>query len=171
MRNIKSSREQLQAIWTDTTWEDIATYIGPNAERFRTAWEKQRAAILKKGHGITWGFCWPVFFLSYVWFFYRKQWLIGAMLIVVPIVIAFLFPTAEGGFGGLAIVIAMMAKSLYLQDVVPKVAKIRAAETGGVAREAVLAVSGGTSKLSGIISGVFFAISIVAVILPLMNKH
>ncbi len=170
MTNIKNRRERLQEIWADTPWEDVAAFIGPNAERFRPVWEKQRGMILKKGHGLTWSFSWPTFFLSYVWFFYRKQWLIGGMLIVLPVVLIFLFPTATGGLGGLAIVIAMMAKCLYLQDALPRIAKMRATETEGGARQAALARSGGTSKLAAIISGVFYAVSILAVILSVTRS-
>jgi hypothetical protein len=170
MTNIKGRRERQREIWGNTPWEDIAAFIGPNAERFRPVWEKQQGTILKMGYGLTSSFSWPAFFLSYVWFFYRRQWLVGAILIVLPVVLMFLFPTATGGFGGLAIVIAMMAKRLYLQDALPKIARIRAAETDGAARQAALARSGGTSKPAAIISGVFYAVSILVVILSMTRS-
>lgn len=164
MSNIKRSRDRIKTLWADTPWEDVAAYIGPNAEKFRKVWEKQRGRILEKGYGNTWSFCWGAFLLSYVWFFYRKQWLAGAMLLGLPIIIAVLFPTVTEGLGGVAIIIALMGKSLYLQDAMPKIAKIRAAAPDDAARHAVLAAAGGTSKLAAIISGVVFVLSILALI-------
>jgi hypothetical protein len=64
----------------------------------------------------------------------------------------------------------MMAKRLYLQDALPKIARIRAAETDGAARQAALARSGGTSKPAAIISGVFYAVSILVVILSMTRS-
>ncbi len=165
MSNIKQGREKLQTIWAETPWDDIAAYIGPNAGKFRPAWEKLRQKILEKGYGNTWSMCWPALFISYVWFFYRKQWVAGAVLVGLPIVIGFMFPSATGGLGGVAIVIALMAKSLYLQDVVQKTARIRAAEPDDAARHAALAAAGGISWPGAIVSGVFFAVTVAVVII------
>jgi hypothetical protein len=169
MISSKTRREQLQAVWANTPWADIATYIGPNAEKFRTAWEKQRAVTLKKGGGFSWSFCWPALFLSFVWFFYRKQWLAGAILIILPIILVALFPTISGALGGVAIALSMMAKSLYLQDILPKIAKITAATPVGAARQTALASAGGTSKLAGIISLIFLAVALVGAGLSVAN--
>lgn len=164
MNKLRIRREQQQAFWRETPWDDVATYIGPNAAQFRTVWDKQRSQILKKGSGITWSFCWPVFFLSFVWLFYRKQYLAGAVLIIVPVVLGMLFPTASGAFGGIAIAIATMAKSLYLQDAIPKIARIRATIPDEATREAALKATGGTSKPAGIISLIVFIGAILATI-------
>jgi hypothetical protein len=56
MASIADRKAQMQALWRDTSWEDVTAYIGPNADTFRATWEKQRAMILDKGHGIAWGF-------------------------------------------------------------------------------------------------------------------
>jgi hypothetical protein len=56
MASIANRKAQMQAIWRDTVWEDVAAFIGPNADMFRATRENQRALILNKGHGIAWGF-------------------------------------------------------------------------------------------------------------------
>lgn len=171
MSRIKNNRIQSQAVWADTPWEDVAAYIGPHAEGFRRVWEKQRTAFAEKGYGITWSFCWPVFFLSFVWFFYRKQWLLGAVIIIIPTVFVILFPSAKDSFGGAALVLTLMAKSFYLQDALPKIAKIRTAEPDVGLRAAKLQKAGGASIIAGIISGGFYALMLLAAIIPLFVRH
>jgi len=165
MKNVKARKGELQAAWSDTPWEDIAAYIGPNAERFRSAWEKQRTLILTKGSGFGWTFCWPALVLSYVWFFYRKQWALGSILLVLPAVITVAYPAAAGGLAGMGIAFGMMAKGFYLLGAVSKITKIRAKLADDAARKTALAAAGGTSKLAGIISGIVFALSVAAVIM------
>lgn len=167
MNNTKTRRGQLQTIWAETPWDDIAAYIGPNAEKFRPAWDQQRAVILKKGYGFTWTFCWPALLVSYVWFFYRKQWILGGLLLVLPVLIVIVYPAASGAFGGVGLAMATMAKSFYLQDIIPKIAKIRAAQPDAAIRAASLAASGGTSKLAAMLSAIFAAASIAALIFSL----
>jgi hypothetical protein len=56
MLSIAERKAKLQTLWRDASWEDVAAYIGPNADTFRATWEKQREKVLDKGHGIAWGF-------------------------------------------------------------------------------------------------------------------
>jgi hypothetical protein len=167
--NIKQRREKLQTIWADTPWDDVAAFIGPNAEKFRPGWEKQRQKILEKGHANNMSFCWPAFFLAYAWFFYRKQWVAGALLFGLPVIIIFLFPAATNALGGVGIAMALMGKGLYLQESVRKTAKIRAAEPDDAARHAALAAAGGISWPAGIVSGVFLALSAAAAIISILH--
>lgn len=162
MATIAERKAQHQRLWSETPWDDVAAYIGPNAEKFRAVWEKQRAVIAKKGSGIAWGFCWPVFFFSFVWFFARKQYLMGAILVAFPIILYWIVPSATSSLGGVGIAIAMMAKSFYLQDAMAKIAKIVAALPPNADREHALAQAGGLSLPAAGISGLFYA-AIVAI--------
>jgi hypothetical protein len=153
MAKATERKAQMQAMWAETRWDDLAVFIGPNADRFRAAWEKQQAIMTGKGYGFAWSFCWPALFLTFVWFFYRKQWLAGGLMTVGPLVIGFFFPSLSGALGGIGIAFATMAKSFYFHDAIPKIAKIRA-EGGDVA---ALAATGGVSWLAGIASGLIFA--------------
>jgi hypothetical protein len=161
MPSIAERKERLQHIWNDTPWDDIATFIGPNADRFQRVWEKQKGMIADKGSGIAWGFCWPAFFLSFVWFLARKQWVIGAMLIVIPMILGYLLPSSTGGGAlGIALVIAAMAKSLYLQGSMEKIAKIRSETAQGEARNAALKAAGGINWPVAALSGAVLAFAI-----------
>jgi hypothetical protein len=161
--------EQLRAIWAETPWDDVATFIGPNPDKFRATWDKQREMILSKGSGIAWSFCWPFLFLSFVWFFYRKQWLMGVVLIVVPLIFAFFLPSVTGAFGGIGIALAAMAKSAYLQDAMAKIAKIRVSIQDDAGRQTALAAAGGVSWPAALISGGVLAASLAAVVLTMVR--
>ncbi len=169
MANIAERSAQMRAMWSDTPWEEVAAFIGPNADKFRAIWDKQRTLMLNKGRGIAWGFSWPVFFTSFVWFFYRKQWLIGAVLILLPIVVVLLMPRVTGAMGGIGIALAMMSHSLYLQDSMARIAKIRTAMPVGAERNALLASTGGVSRLAAGISGAFFALSVIGLFVTIFT--
>lgn len=161
MPTMAEQKERLKTIWADTPWEDVATFIGPNADRFQRVWEKQRAMIAEKGSGIAWGFCWPALFLSFVWFFARKQWLVGAILIILPLAIGYFLPSSTGGGSlGVAIVIAALGKSMYLQGSIAKIASIRETIPEGEARTAALKAAGGINWPIGLISGAVLAFAL-----------
>lgn len=160
MPTVAERKARIQALWTDVRWEDVAAYVGPNADRFKTVWEKQRAFALEGRGKIAWSLCWPAVFLSFAWFFYRKQWLTGAILIAVPVAIVAFLPVPPGAFGGVGIAVAMTAKSLYLQDAVPRIAKLKAAGSGD---KAALA-AGGVSWPAGIVAGLLQALAIAATV-------
>jgi predicted acyltransferase len=161
MATVAERKAQIQAMWADISWDDVAAYIGPNANGFKTVWEKQRATALGGRGGIAWSMCWPALFLSVAWFFYRKQWLMAAILIILPAIMLAVLPIPPGAFGGIGIAIAMMAKSLYLQDALPRIAKLKAAGSGD---HDALAAAGGVSLPAGIIAGVAIALATVAAI-------
>ena len=135
MSTIQEHRARALAVWSDTSWEEVATYIGPNADKFRPIWEKQRKLILADKNRLVRSFCWPAFWMSFVWFFYRKQWLIGTLLILAPIVLFYI-----GGPGspiGIGIVVGCIANSTYLQDVMPKIARLKAQVAPGDSFDAI----------------------------------
>jgi len=170
MTTIEERKSRTLAIWSETTWEEVAAYIGPNAAKFRPTWEKQRNfAFAKSGGKIAWSFCWPAFLLSFAWFFYRKQWLIGAILIIVPIVLSYF--TSAGGSVGVGLVLACMAKSAYLQDAMAKIAKVREKLAPGDSLMTALAAAGGVSRPAGIIAGIVLVLCACTAIAALLNTH
>lgn len=156
------------AAWSQTDWADIATFIGPNAARFEANWAKTREKIVEKGNGVTFGFCWPALFFSFAWFFARKQWATGGVLLVLPIVLAMLLDTHGSGGLGALIVIAMIAKSMYLQAVVPKVHDIIGALPAGTARDDALRAAGGISMPGAVVGGIILAFALTMIIMTIM---
>lgn len=152
------------AAWSATDWDDVARFIGPNADRFRRSWEATRDKIAAKGGGMAFGFCWPCLLFSFAWFFYRRLWAAGLAILLVPIVFSLVFESSGGMLGAL-IGISLFAKSAYVQHAVGKVARIR--QAGGGDDEIVRA--GGISVAGGAIGGLIMALGYAAVILSVAN--
>src|ERR1700688_1162014 len=69
---------------------DLATYFGPNADHFLQVYDRMRAATgVKRIAPRSWN--WAAFLLTFVWFFYRKMYAVGAIIIFLPVVIGYLF--------------------------------------------------------------------------------
>ena len=151
------------ALWAASNWDDVAAYVGPNAERFRAAWEKSRDQGVAGKAGLVRSWNWAAFFLSFGWWAYRKQWLVAAVLLIVPIAVSLLLPRSGSALSGASIIITMISKPTYIQLAVARIAKIKA--TGGNRDDIISA--GGVSLPAGIIAGVLLAIAIVAVLAPL----
>jgi hypothetical protein len=148
---------QLQALWTSVTWEEVKTFIGPNADGYKAAWERNAAGIAKQGYpGFSWSWSWPAFIpiLGIPWAAARKQWMfIGIMVgvIVVANIAVALLPGASFGF--MAFLVPMMAKNFYVQTTVTKIAKIKETITDEDARTLAIRAAGGLNMLWGYIAG------------------
>lgn len=157
-----TGRDRAIAVWAESDWTDIAAFIGPNADRFHGVYERGREKALAKGVGNVVSWSWPALFFGFAWFFYRKQWAIGAVLLIVPILIAYFFDIG-GGLGGVAIVMAMFAKSFIVQDAVTRVAKLKS--QGATAAD--LTTAGGVSVPAGVVGGILLALLVTAALIPL----
>ena len=158
---LTGKRAEGAALWAESEWRDVATFIGPNAHKFEVVWVKTRVQSMAKGAGFKIGWCWPPLFIGFAWFLYRKMWGFGALLLVVPVVVGYLLP--GGGAIGLGVAFAMMAKSIYVQHAVVKIAKLRARGAG----DAEIAAAGGVSVAGGIIGGVILGVAVLSVIAAL----
>src|ERR1700753_2866510 len=71
---------------------DLTTFFGPNAETYLAVYDKMRGAQSTRRTVVrTWS--WPVFFGGFTWFFYRKLYTLGAMVIFLPLIFGYLFGT------------------------------------------------------------------------------
>jgi hypothetical protein len=173
MFNIKENIANQAALWAGADWNDLAAYIGPNAEAFRPTFDRQKSSWAEKGRGPAFQFSWhwPAFipFLGIPWFAARKQWLmVGTMvgvLVFINLIAAFL-PTASFGF--LWFLIPMMAKPTYVQMALAKIAKIKAALPPGQNVHGALAEAGGLSMQNGFIAGAICAALLVSTVAMLV---
>ena len=88
----------------DRIRNELRTFFGPRPEVFLSVYEKMREGSEKgRVFPLTWS--WIVFVTVFPWFFYRKMYAAGAMLIVLPIVAGVLLgSTGSGGsMAGMAI--------------------------------------------------------------------
>ena len=137
-------------LWQRASWDEIALFIGPNADRFHGAWEATRAKIERGRGGIAFGFCLPALLFGFAWFLYRKMWAMGLLLLVLPIALAFMFDS-PGGSIGTTVALALFAKSLYVHHAL---SKLDAARAGG---EAAQRAAGGVSLAGGLVGAAIFA--------------
>ena len=161
---LPGKRAQSAAMWAASDWADVATFIGPNASRFERIWAKSRDQAMQKGAGFAQGFCWPALFLGFAWFFYRKQWAAGVALLVLPMLAGY-FISAHGIGLGVSAASAVIAKPVYVQHAVTRIAAIRA--RGGGADD--IAAAGGISIAGALIGGAIALLALAAIVFALVN--
>ena len=113
-----------------TTDEELfCLFIGPNADRFMKIYRS-----IVEGDGTRhWGFNWVVWLVGTPWFFYRRMYLAGAAVLLVPIVFALVFPDfAQAGIPGINVALAFVANRWYVTTVMSRIDKITAL---GLSRE------------------------------------
>lgn len=154
--------------WENSRWEDVEKFIGPNAEKYKNLWEKQRANMVSKGKlGFVPSFCWTaVLMVTLPWAVARKQFGLAGMAGIFLLVVN-LFPFPPGAILGTAIALAATVKNSYLQYVVYQLGKIDAAGLTGEARDAAIRAAGGLNVRNGVIAGV--AAFLVALLLALLT--
>ncbi len=156
--NIQKNLQRNIDTWSKVTWEDMATYIGPNADYYRAAFDQNHKAMTENGRPKTFTISWhwaafiPI--LGIPWAAARKQWLFVAIMVgaivLVSIISAFL-PSASSGF--LMFVAAILAKNYYIQMGVAKIVKIKDRIPAGPARDAAIQEAGGINMTYGYVAG------------------
>lgn len=128
-------------------------FFGPKADLYLATLEKLR----EKNAALTApvrGWCWPAFFVPLPWLLYRKMWGAAAAIVLLPILIYYFVP-AVGGLGGFgsSIVIAMLAKSFYVQSAAGKIRRITSENADPAVVRDKVGRAGGVSVAGAVIGG------------------
>jgi len=162
-------RLRLTAIFADEIQErvlsDLRQFFGPGPEPYLNIYEQMRQA---KAMNKTWGWSWPAFLLGFVWFFYRKMFLLGAVMVLAPLVFGLLF--GRTGVGGVELALAALAKPIYVQRAISRIEKADALGLTGAERADYLKRAGGVSPLGGALAAVLFALFLAATIYRIITK-
>jgi hypothetical protein len=134
-------------------WADLTTFFGPRSKAYLSFYEKMR-----NGNGRIIGWSWPVFFGSFVWFFYRKMYIWGAASVLIPIVLVVLFPSLPGGA---YMSFAVLAKDAYVQRALKRIRKADELGLMSTERTDYLQRAGGVSIVAGAIA-LFMAAAFLA---------
>ncbi|MGE5538747.1 MAG: hypothetical protein ACM30I_09010 [Gemmatimonas sp.] len=138
---------------------DLATYFGPRAASYLAAYEKVRKQVVEKRRWVQlWS--WPAFLLGFVWMFYRKIYIWGALLFLLPIVAAVVFGTS--GMAGLAGVLGVLGKRMYVEAGLSRISKANALGLTGQERTDYLSRAGGVSWIGGGLA-LFILIGMIAI--------
>jgi hypothetical protein len=146
---------------------DLATFFGPRADVFLDTYEKMRSATgTRRTLPKTWS--WPVFLGSFTWFFYRKMYAYGALIIILPLVLGYLIGSAGSA---LPILFAMCAKGWYVNSALSRITKADKLGLIGMERTDYLQQAGGVSLPAGIFAGLIYATLLALVIFAATIKH
>lgn len=142
----------------ETSDEDLfRLFVGPNAEKFLRIYRAQK----EKKHATS--FNWVVLFASLPWFFYRKLYVVGACILLLPIILIVIFPNLSGvSTTGIAVALALLANSLYVQIAQRRIKKVKALNLPPAERDQRIRKAGGTSP-AGAVFGALILVSMVAV--------
>jgi hypothetical protein len=139
---------------------DLSIFFGPRADTFLDTYEKMRAATgTRRNTPRTW--CWPVFLGSFTWFFYRKMYAYGAMLIFLPLIFSYLLGSSSGV---MSILFAIWAKGYYVNYALQRIFKADQLGLTGPERIDYLQRAGGVSVPAGLFAGFIYACMLAAVI-------
>ena len=141
--------------------ERLRAFIGPNADRY----------LDLKFSPQKWGFkkiCWTAFFFPKAWFLYRKLYIEGIAILLIPIAIVILFPQLSNANFAISGVIAMMGTTYYLGRAEMKIKTIAAAGLSVQEEEVLLRKAGGVSRVGAGFAMLIYAAAIATVLMPLL---
>jgi len=144
--------------------ELFCLFVGPNASKYIKTY---RAIV--EGDGRAWSFNWVVLLAGLPWFFYRRMYLAGIGILILPILLAVLFPGfAQAGIPGFAAVLAVMANRWYVNTAIARIDKIRALDLPPDEQAKRIYLAGGVS-IAGAVFGAVIVLSLAA--LPLVATY
>lgn len=137
----------------DTDWEnkDLVNYIYKNVEYYIPKFQH----IKESGSSVSWN--WAAFFFNIYWFFYRKMYGVGAIVILANIAFSFLSGVGVVLNLVLAVCIGVFGNSVYLKHAEKDLESIKNLDEN--ARQRAALQKGGVSVVVPII--VFFAYFII----------
>jgi hypothetical protein len=157
----RKAAELLDEVDQQRIYADLTTFFGPRAEVFLDTYEKMRSGTgARRTAPKSWS--WPVFLGSFTWFFYRKMYAYGAMIIILPIILGYLFGSAGSA---LPILFAVWAKGWYVTYALHRIIKADTLGLTGAERSDYLQRAGGVSLPAGIFAGLLYAALLALVIL------
>jgi hypothetical protein len=175
MASLKEQMATGKTLWAETPWEDIATFIGPNADYYRVHYDKIHTSMTEKGTpGFMFSWHWPALIplLGIPWAAARKNWSYVGIMVVAYIAIIVLGAFMERpNFGFMVFLAPAMAKQTYFQFAMSKIGKVRANTVEGPARDAALRDAGGLDMTMGFIAGGICAVLIALNILLLVIQN
>ena len=142
----------------------LRAFVGPNAEKFVAIYRAQKAKKKKKL-----SFNWVVLLAALPWYLYRKLYLFGACIVLVPIALVVVFPDfAEASLAGMAGALAVMSNSLYVQTAERRIAKLKSLNLPPAELVERVRKAGGTSP-AGAVFGTLVVASMIA--LPFLVQN
>ncbi len=157
---IQENLQKQKDVWSQVTWEDMASYIGPNADYYKPSFDRLHKPMAESGKagGFKLEWHWGAFIpiLGIPWAAARKQWGIVAIMagtVVLTNILTILFDLPPSTFGFMIFMVPAMMKGIFLGSAVTQVVKIKQAIPDGPARQAAIREAGGFNMTYGLIAG------------------
>jgi hypothetical protein len=150
----------------DQVRQDLGVFFGPRADKYLAVYEQMRSR--NKTHA-PFSFNSPVFFTGFPWFFYRRMYLVGSLVIFLPLLAAYLFGFAGNvGFGaGLAV----LANGQYVLCGMRRLLKADALGLAGEERQEYLRRAGGVSVVAGVLASILFVAAVALAVLGAIENR
>lgn len=127
---------------------DLAAFFGPGADKYLKLHDKLQAAPSSVS------FNWPAFSLAFVWFFYRKMYLFGALLAILSVVVGSVLPFGAGVSAG---IVGFFANRAYIGEAKRRIKEADGLGLTGEERAAYLRRVGGVSMPAALVAGLLYA--------------
>lgn len=146
----------------------LRLFAGPNPDKFLADYRARNGGERKRFNVV-----WPAFFFGFVWFFHRKMFGIGVLMLLIPLALALLFPTlADKGSIGLGVALAFMGPPAYVWFAQRKITAIEASGLPVEERDRLIREAGGVSWIGSSVGGLLlFALLVVAFSPSLLNPE
>ena len=146
------------------TWDDLATAIGPNADKYEKLWQRMQSGT--KNPFATFSPCWSaVPFFGVPWAMARNMPLYALVLCIGMVLADFLLPGHEAALG-LALAMSFSQKSVYIRWLLAHIQQINDQGLVGEERQQALrAVGGLNAKRGWITAGALVGLVVITGIL------
>jgi hypothetical protein len=130
---------------------DLTAFFGPRAGVYLDVNDKMRADDGRRRLlPLSWS--WAALLAGYVWCFYRKMYIYGAVMLLLP-VIGRMAPLGPA----LNLAAASVAKTLYVHRALARIVTADELRLVGAHRSSYLTQAGGVSLAAGILGGLLYA--------------
>ena len=133
---------------------DLSEFFGPRAEIYLAMYDKVREAPAAKRTVIR-SWSWPVFFGAFTWFFYRKMYAYGALLVIAPVILGYLFGGTQCRDRNSVRDVGEVLVRQLRPEPISKADKLGLT---GTERAEYLQKAGGVSLTAGIFAGLIYAV-------------
>jgi hypothetical protein len=134
--------------------DDLAHFFGRNADVYLATYTK----MVEDRNLIVIGWHWPLFLTYTIWVFYRRLWIAGVVLAVLPFALQFLGSGAIPAGFGLVLSLSVIAKSLYVNEGLKQILAADEMNLTGPQRMTWLMRKGGVSTAAAILAIVFYVV-------------
>jgi hypothetical protein len=164
-QNRLGSHPLFQRANQDQIREDLRIFFGPRADKYLAIYEKMRSGNKTFVRAMNW----TVFLTTFPWYFYRKMYITGALIIFLPPLASYLFGFT--GNVGIAVGLGSTANRQYVLSGMKRVQKADALGLAGEERQEYLRRAGGVSVLAGVLASLLLAVAFAALLLGAYLKH